>query len=91
MEKNKKRDFQAGLLLTLEVGMVHDIARLTKLIKTHGLKVGELSDQIQDTFNAGMLSTEEAEKREKQFIKRIQALNALIREVHNLSKKMENV
>lgn len=91
MEKSRKRDFQAGLMLTLEVGMVHDIARLTKLVKTHGLKVEELSEQIQCTFNAGTLSAEEAGKKERQFIKRIQDLNNIIRDIHEMTKKMGQV
>lgn len=91
MDKSRKRDVQAGLMLTLEVGMVHDIARLTKLVKTHGMKVAELSDQIQHTFLSGTLTSEESEKRERKFIQRIQDLNNIIRDIHEMTKKMEQV
>lgn len=91
MEKNRKRDVQAGLMLVLEVGMVHDIARLTKLVKTHGQKVDELSDQIQSIEGGYPLRAEERTKREQQIIKRIQTLNNIIREIHEMTKKMEKV
>ena len=87
MEKSIKRDVQAGLMIALEVGMVHDIARLTKLMKTYGQKVDELSEQIQYMS----ASPEDRSRKEQQMIKRMQALNNIVREIHKMTFEMGQV
>jgi hypothetical protein len=89
MEKN--RNVQAGLMIALEVGMVHDIARLTKLMKTYGQKVDELSEQIQYMSHERLASAEEKSKKEQQMIKRMQALNNIVREIHKMTGEMGQV
>lgn len=89
MEKN--RNVQAGLMIALEVGMVHDIARLTKLMKTYGQKVDELSEQIQYMSQERLASAEEKSKKEQQMIKRMQALNNIVREIHKMTWEMGQV
>jgi len=91
MEKHRKRDVQACLMLTLNVGMTHDLANLAELSKTYGMKVSEIANQVSRTCAGGTLSPEEANKIEQQFIKRIQTLNLLMHEVRKLTKKMEKV
>lgn len=83
-----KRDAKAALMLTLEVGMTYDIAVLAKLLKTHGEKVGELSKQIHHNCRG---SAEEVAKWDAQMLKRIRTLDAIVREIYDLTLKMERI
>jgi predicted transcriptional regulator len=91
VEKTRKRDIQSGLLLTLNVGMTHDLTNLAELSKTYGMKVSELAEQIRQAYAGGVIGDEEALHKEQRFIKRVQNLNLLVHEIKKIAKTMGKV